>query len=110
MKQKTTDVIFQNSVFVWVATATAAVLLIPLIAMQVSPEVRWDLKDFAVMGLLLFGSGSLFVLVARRVPRRRRVIIGVMIVMAFLYVWAELAVGVYQEQESARQVIRARDG
>ena len=95
MKQKATDVILQRSVFAWIGIATAAVLLVPLIAMQVSPEVRWDLKDFVVMGALLFGTGSLFVLVARRVPRGRRLIVGIIFAIAFLYVWAELAVGIF---------------
>ena len=100
MKQKTTDAIFQNSVFAWIAIAAAAVLLVPLIAMQFSSEVRWGVQDFAVMGLLLFGTGSLFVLVARRAPRKRRLIIGAVFVLAFLYVWAELAVGVFTSLES----------
>jgi hypothetical protein len=46
------------------------------------------------MGVLLFGMTSLFVLVARRVPARRRVVVGGLFLLAFLYVWAELAVGV----------------
>ena len=95
MKQDTTDVMSRNSVFAWIACGTAAVLLVPLVAMQISPEVNWNPADFAVMGLLLFGTASLFVVVARRLPRKRRAIIGVIFTIAFLYVWAELAVGVF---------------
>ena len=47
------------------------------------------------MGLLVFGTASLFVLAARRAPRERRTLIGGLFVIAFLYVWAELAVGVF---------------
>ena len=86
---------FQNRVFIWIALATGAILLIPLIAMQFTTEVSWDETDFIVMGSLLFGWAVLFVLAVRRAPRRRRVLIGSMLIAAFLYLWAELAVGIF---------------
>ena len=95
VNQKTNDVMFQNSVFVWIALTTGAILLIPLIAMQFTTEVSWDETDFIVMGSLLFGSAGLFVLAARRAPRRHRVLIGSMFIAAFVYLWTELAVGVF---------------
>lgn len=85
----------QNSVFIWIALATGAVLLIPLIAMQFTTEVKWDATDFMVMGSLLFGIASLFVLAARRAPRKHRLLIGGMFIAAFLYFWAELAIGLF---------------
>jgi hypothetical protein len=48
-----------------VACATAALLLVPLVAMQFTEEVNWTLLDFAVAGCLLFGSGIAYVLLAR---------------------------------------------
>ncbi len=95
MKQKTNDLLYQNSIFVWIALVTAALLLIPLVAMQFTNEVRWDETDFIVMGSLLFGTASLFVLAARRTVRNRRLLVGVIFLAIFLYVWAELAVGVF---------------
>ncbi len=97
MKQQVNDWIQHNRVFGWIATATAVLLLVPLAAMQVTPAVDWDAMDFVVMAVLLFGTASLFVLVARRVPRKRRLIIGGMFLLVFLYAWAELAVGVFTE-------------
>jgi spore maturation protein SpmA len=94
MNQKMHDVVAQNSIFLWIALATAAILLIPLVAMQFTADVQWDKTDFIVMGALLFGMASLFVLAARRIARRHRLLIGVIFVAAFLYIWAELAVGV----------------
>ena len=95
MKQKVNDLVFQNNVFIWIALATVAILLIPLIAMEFTTEVDWDETDFIVMGSLLFGVSSLFVLAARKAPRKRRVLIGGVFIAVFLYVWAELAVGVF---------------
>ena len=83
MKHKTHDVIFENAVFVWIALATSFVLLIPLIAMQFTTEVNWDKTDFIVMGSLVFGMTSLFVLAARKVSRKYRVFIGCMFMVAF---------------------------
>ena len=95
MRQKLDDLMLQNSVFARIALATGAILLIPLIAMQFTPEVKWNTTDFIAMGSLLFGIASLFVLAARRAPRKHRLLIGGIFIAAFLYVWAELAVGVF---------------
>jgi hypothetical protein len=84
----------RNSVFVWIALATGLILLIPLIATQFTSEVNWDTTDFIVMGFLLMSTGSLFVLVSRRLSGMRRVAVGIIFAAAFLYIWAELAVGI----------------
>lgn len=89
------DLLSRKDVFVWTALATALLLLIPLIAMQFTAEVNWGREDFLVMGLLLFSTGSLFVLVARRVPPRHRPVIGILFAAVLLFIWAELAVGVF---------------
>ena len=95
MKAKSADIIMQNKVFGWIAGVTGLILLIPLIAMQVSDEWNWSLSDFVVIGILLFGTGFAFVHVARVTPRKYRTVIGIAFVIALLYVWAELAVGIF---------------
>src|SRR6185312_12462820 len=95
MSTKSIDIIARGSVFAWIGLATGVALLIPLIAMQFTREVSWSGTDFLVMGCLLFGVGSAFVLVARKVPRRYRVALAVAFAAALGYVWTELAVGVF---------------
>lgn len=95
MKSEGNDLIWQNKVFLWMALATGLLLLVPLIAMQFTNQVNWASGDFGVMGLLLFGMGSLFVLAARKVNRKYWVGIGFALAVAFLYVWAEMAVGIF---------------
>jgi len=95
MDSRNNDVIMRNSVFLRIALGTGLILLIPLIAMQFTNEVSWDIKDFFVMGFLLLSTATLFVLVSRRAPRRRRVVIGVIFTAVFVYIWAELAVGIF---------------
>lgn len=73
-----------------------AILLVPLIAMQFTNEVNWTVFDFAVAGTLLIGTGFLIDLILRKLKKdtsRVMVLAGVLIV--FLIVWMELAVGVF---------------
>jgi hypothetical protein len=49
-----------------VALATAFILLVPLVAMQISDEVDWGLADFVFAGVLLGGTGLVLELAARK--------------------------------------------
>ena len=76
--------------------APLALLLIPLIAMNYSDEVHWTLIDFVIMGVLLLVAGMWTQRVVKRVksfPRRATYII--FVILLFLLVWAELAVGIF---------------
>jgi hypothetical protein len=79
-----------------VLLGTAAVLLVPVLAMRFSTEVNWGPLDFAAATMLLAGAGSLYVLLThkmRTAPRRRA--IGGGLLLALLLTWAELAVGIF---------------
>jgi len=72
------------------------ILLIPLIAMQFTDEVNWTFADFVVAGFLLFGTGILFDMIMRKVNNSDyRVVLYVVLLVVFLLIWAELAVGVF---------------
>lgn len=75
---------------------TVCILLVPLVAMQFSDEVNWSLADFVIAGALLVGTGLIFEFVVRKITNpRRRLIIGSILVFAFLLIWADLAVGIF---------------
>jgi hypothetical protein len=95
MKTKNTDIIMQNKVIMWIALATGLILLIPLIAMQFTSEVDWTLSDFVIAGALLFGTGLIFVLTARKMDKIvYRVALGVALGAVLSLVWIQLAVGI----------------
>jgi hypothetical protein len=86
---------FNSKQLLRIALVTAAVLLIPFVAMRFTGEVNWTASDFVIMGVLLFGTGLLFQFAANKVrTTRNRVIVIGLIGLAFLFVWAELAVGI----------------
>lgn len=94
MSDKKKDIFSQNKIFIWIAAAAVFILLLPLIAMQFSDQVIWTPFDFIVAGILLFGTGSLFVVTARKI-KKYRVALGILFLTALAYVWAELAVGIF---------------
>ena len=86
----------QNKRLTGILTTVAVLLLIPLIAMQFSPEVNWSPVDFAVAGVLLFGTGMSCELVLRKVKKTvHRIVICGAIILALLLIWMELAVGIF---------------
>lgn len=88
-------VIYRKHIFIYLAAASLALLLIPLIAMQLTQQVNWGVGDFLLMAAMLFGFSSGFVLLARKVTPTNRLWAGLAVSLAFLYCWAELAVGVF---------------
>jgi peptidoglycan/LPS O-acetylase OafA/YrhL len=74
---------------------TAAILLIPLIMMQVSNEWDWDLRDFVIIGVLLIGMGFVYELVATRLHKKYRPLIALLVMTLVILIWAELAVGIF---------------
>ena len=79
-----------------VVLITALILSIPLVAMQFSDEVDWNLFDFAVIGTLLMGTGLAYEFLALRLRSgRSRLVVGGLLLLLLMLAWAELAVGVF---------------
>ena len=81
----------------WILWAGAAVLLsLPAVAMRFTDEVDWTASDFVTFGAMLAVAGIACELVAWTVRRTSlRIVAWCAIALAFLLVWAELAVGLF---------------
>ena len=72
------------------------ILLVPLIAKQFTSEVNWGIEDFALMAVLLLGTGLLIEVVLRQVQSKgNRILLCSLIIIALFLVWAEMAVGIF---------------
>jgi hypothetical protein len=78
------------------ALITLGLLLIPLVAMQFSNEVNWERSDFVIMGALIFITSLVFNYVKGKIKNNsKRIVVSALIILGFIYVWAELAVGIF---------------
>lgn len=88
--------ITQNKRLIGIILSVVLLLLIPLVTIQFTDEVNWNLFDFIVMGILLLSTGLLCELVLRKLKKpRHRIALCVALVIAFLLIWAELGVGIF---------------
>lgn len=77
------------------AVATFILLLVPLIAMQFSNEVKWTVFDFIVAAILLFGTGlsyKLLTAAAKSLTHKAAIIVA--LGSSLFLIWANLAVGI----------------
>jgi hypothetical protein len=101
IRENVTIMILQKKALIRITVATAFILLLPLLAMQFTNEVAWDLADFAVAGVLLFGAGLTYELIARKAGNiTYRAAVGVAVAAALLLVWMNLAVGIIGNEEN----------
>lgn len=76
------------------AAISCAVLAIPLVAMQLTGEVSWQMGDFVVAALMLLTLGAVIELVARYVSGRALRATAIALTLAgFVFAWAMLATG-----------------
>ncbi len=89
------DALQQSRVIAWIGAVAGLVLLVPLVVMQFTDEMSWGPLDFIAMGGLIFGTGlALIAVFGLTTSTLSRIVIGIVVVLAFLLLWAELAVGV----------------
>jgi len=73
-----------------------ALLLIPFFGTIFSNQVNWSLFDFIVMGVILGLFGLSIHFVFEKIKQKKlRIILLFLIVLFFLMIWAELAVGIF---------------
>lgn len=85
-----------NQRFTKILLCVALLLLIPLVAMQLTDEVNWSVGDFVIAGILLLSTGWVGDLIIQKISTTKlRFALLFFLFIAFLLVWAELAVGVF---------------
>lgn len=85
----------QNKRLIFIIAAIPTLLLIPFIAMQFNNSVNWKTLDFVIMGVLLLVISLVCEFILRKVKSTKgRILICGIVLLAFLIIWAELAVGI----------------
>ena len=101
MNKKSAPLFLSKRIFVRLAVACGLLLLIPLLLqLTIGTGVdgqgfNWQLGDFIVMWVLLFAVGAATIVLATRVARQHWWLLGIASVLMLLYIWAELAVGIF---------------
>ena len=88
--------IMKNKRLIIIVSTVMFLLLIPIIAMQFTDEVKWTLSDFLVAAVLLLSTGLAIDFIIRKVKRTKyRIALTVALLAMLLLIWAELAVGIF---------------
>ncbi|MCC3216845.1 hypothetical protein LIV57_16395 [Chryseobacterium sp. X308] len=73
-----------------------ALLSIPLVGNLFSKEVNWSEADFLIAGTLLFTTAFLINMVRNKIKKQsQRMMICILILLALVLIWCELAVGIF---------------
>lgn len=95
-----------NKNIICIVVVAGLILMVPLVLTLRNPNAHinggggggwdWEPGDFIVMGALLFGTGLAIDFAIRKISKRAyRVFAVVSIVLVFLLIWAEFAVGIF---------------
>ena len=91
-----------------VLLAATLLLILPVLAMQITDQIAWGPEDFAAAGLLLVGTGLTFVLVTRHGGSAAyRAAVGIALAAALLLVWLNLAVGLIGSEDDPANLMYA---
>ena len=87
---------FLLNIMIRILQIVGFLLLIPMIAMQLTDEVNWSFFDFLIMGIMLSITGLALGIIIKKIKyhKYRNIFIAI-IIMIFLLIWAELGVGLF---------------
>jgi hypothetical protein len=89
-------------------STAASLLLLPLIAMQFTDEVTWDLADFALAGALIASAGTAYELAAARATHAAyRAGAAVALATTLILIWGNLAVGIIGSEDNPANAMYA---
>ena len=102
----TTALISQNKRLLTIIGIVIGLLMVPLVAMQFTTEVRWDETDFIVAGALLLGTGLAFELAMRKggnTSYRAGAALGIFTTLVLI--WMNLAVGLIGSENNPANLL-----
>ena len=87
---------FLLNIMIRIFPIVGLLLLIPMIAMQLTDEVNWSFFDFLIMGIMLSITGLALGIIIKKIKyhKYRNIFIAI-IIMIFVLIWAELGVGLF---------------
>ena len=87
---------FLLNIMIRIFPIVGLLLLIPMIAMQLTDEVNWSFFDFLIMGIMLSITGLVLGIIIKKIKyhKYRNIFIAI-IIMIFVLIWAELGVGLF---------------
>jgi hypothetical protein len=89
-------------------SAAGALLLVPLVAMRFTDEVKWTASDFVFAGALIGGTGLAFEFLARRSGSfAYRIASAIALAAMFMLVWFNAAVGVIGSEDNPANLMFA---
>lgn len=98
----------QKKNFKRILLVAAFILLIPLVTMQFTDEVKWELIDFFVAGVLLFGAGLTYVLITgKRGNSWYRSGVGLAVITGLSLIWINLSVGIIGSEDNPANLMYA---
>ena len=84
----------------------AALLVLPVVAMEVTDEVNWTTSDFVFAAILLFGSAGIVELAGRASPNLSYLWGAIFAVgTGFLTIWANAAVGMIGSEDNSYNLL-----
>lgn len=76
---------------IYTVLAIVCILALPYIF-----NAPWTLFDYIVAGILLCATAVVFEIVTSRITtQKKKIIAGVSVILIAIYIWAELAVGIF---------------
>lgn len=80
-----------NNKRIYIALLIIGILLLPYVL-----NAPWTLFDYVVAGILLCTTAVVFEIVTSRITtQKKKIIAGVSVILIAIYIWAELAVGIF---------------
>jgi len=75
---------------------TTLVLILATLGNIYVISFNWSILDFLIMGVMVFGGTLIIDIFIKRIKENKyRLIFSLLILLLFIYIWAELAVGLF---------------